>query len=212
MYVVVLWQNVKQKGPKGVGNAAVQVLLYRLCCCSSCGVSGQTVWLCVSRWSRQRSEDDAHPQHGPGQFHGHHRRGAHPGSGHRPITADLPGHPVPGPDGKHLCGPEVSEWVSFIWLTAGMFFFFIVSSSAVRTCMNIVKQVWCSDRHGTTVFLFLPDILQGNFKPDYYLKHIQKDLRLAISMGDMANHPTPMAAAANEVLLSLSIIGCRWKS
>lgn len=45
----------------------------------------------------------------------------------------------------------------------------------------------------------LSDILQGNFKPDYYLKHIQKDLRLAISMGDMANHPTPMAAAANEV-------------
>lgn len=48
-------------------------------------------------------------------------------------------------------------------------------------------------------FCPLPDILQGNFKPDYYLKHIQKDLRLAISMGDMANHPTPMAAAANEV-------------
>uniref|UniRef100_A0A673IFK5 Cytokine-like nuclear factor N-PAC n=1 Tax=Sinocyclocheilus rhinocerous TaxID=307959 RepID=A0A673IFK5_9TELE len=43
------------------------------------------------------------------------------------------------------------------------------------------------------------DILQGNFKPDYYLKHIQKDLRLAISMGDSVNHPTPMAAAANEV-------------
>uniref|UniRef100_A0A4W5KTH2 3-hydroxyisobutyrate dehydrogenase-like NAD-binding domain-containing protein n=1 Tax=Hucho hucho TaxID=62062 RepID=A0A4W5KTH2_9TELE len=47
--------------------------------------------------------------------------------------------------------------------------------------------------------LIFPDILQGNFKPDYYLKHIQKDLRLAISMGDTANHPTPMAAAANEV-------------
>lgn len=46
---------------------------------------------------------------------------------------------------------------------------------------------------------FPPDILQGNFKPDYYLKHIQKDLRLAISMGDSVNHPTPMAAAANEV-------------
>lgn len=51
-----------------------------------------------------------------------------------------------------------------------------------------------------------PDILQGNFKPDYYLKHIQKDLRLAISMGDMANHPTPMAAAANEVQLQAFII------
>lgn len=54
--------------------------------------------------------------------------------------------------------------------------------------------------------LLLPDILQGNFKPDYYLKHIQKDLRLAISMGDMANHPTPMAAAANEVQLCAFII------
>ncbi|XP_036386877.1 putative oxidoreductase GLYR1 isoform X2 [Megalops cyprinoides] len=43
------------------------------------------------------------------------------------------------------------------------------------------------------------NILQGNFRPDYYLKHIQKDLRLAISMGDSVNHPTPMAAAANEV-------------
>ncbi|XP_051572630.1 cytokine-like nuclear factor N-PAC isoform X8 [Myxocyprinus asiaticus] len=43
------------------------------------------------------------------------------------------------------------------------------------------------------------NILQGNFKPDYYLKHIQKDLRLAISMGDSVNHPTPMAAAANEL-------------
>ncbi|XP_048846240.1 putative oxidoreductase GLYR1 isoform X3 [Brienomyrus brachyistius] len=43
------------------------------------------------------------------------------------------------------------------------------------------------------------NILQGNFKPDYYLKHIQKDLRLAIAMGDSVNHPTPMAAAANEV-------------
>ncbi|KAJ8246121.1 hypothetical protein GJAV_G00263860 [Gymnothorax javanicus] len=43
------------------------------------------------------------------------------------------------------------------------------------------------------------NILQGNFRPDYYLKHIQKDLRLAISVGDSVNHPTPMAAAANEV-------------
>ncbi|XP_072125023.1 cytokine-like nuclear factor N-PAC isoform X2 [Mobula birostris] len=42
-------------------------------------------------------------------------------------------------------------------------------------------------------------ILQGNFKPDFLLKHVQKDLRLAIAMGDSVNHSTPMAAAANEV-------------
>nr|XP_014348196.1 PREDICTED: putative oxidoreductase GLYR1 [Latimeria chalumnae] len=43
------------------------------------------------------------------------------------------------------------------------------------------------------------NVLQGNFKPDFYLKYIQKDLRLAIALGDSVNHPTPMAAAANEV-------------
>lgn len=57
--------------------------------------------------------------------------------------------------------------------------------------------------------VFLSDILQGNFKPDYYLKHIQKDLRLAIAMGDSVNHPTPMAAAANEVnRMSLTDMSC----
>ncbi|XP_058891301.1 cytokine-like nuclear factor N-PAC isoform X5 [Acipenser ruthenus] len=57
--------------------------------------------------------------------------------------------------------------------------------------------------HGQMASTFLDqkcqNVLQGNFKPDYYLKHIQKDLRLAIAMGDSVNHPTPMAAAANEV-------------
>ena len=75
------------------------------------------------------------------------------------------------------------------------------------------------------VLLILPvnafpssDILQGNFKPDFYLKYIQKDLRLAIALGDAVNHPTPMAAAANEVTagdcgwarkLPLSPLHCR---
>uniref|UniRef100_A0A2K5KXE3 Cytokine-like nuclear factor N-PAC n=1 Tax=Cercocebus atys TaxID=9531 RepID=A0A2K5KXE3_CERAT len=35
------------------------------------------------------------------------------------------------------------------------------------------------------------NILQGNFKPDFYLKYIQKDLRLAIALGDAVNHPIP---------------------
>uniref|UniRef100_A0A8C2X7V1 Cytokine-like nuclear factor N-PAC n=1 Tax=Cyclopterus lumpus TaxID=8103 RepID=A0A8C2X7V1_CYCLU len=60
-------------------------------------------------------------------------------------------------------------------------------------------DILCQGQMASTFSSMFEDILQGNFKPDYYLKHIQKDLRLAISMGDMANHPTPMAAAANEV-------------
>ncbi|XP_075420430.1 cytokine-like nuclear factor N-PAC isoform X6 [Tenrec ecaudatus] len=55
----------------------------------------------------------------------------------------------------------------------------------------------CFQAMGKTSFFL--DILQGNFKPDFYLKYIQKDLRLAIALGDAVNHPTPMAAAANEV-------------
>ncbi|XP_054571641.1 cytokine-like nuclear factor N-PAC isoform X2 [Eptesicus fuscus] len=43
------------------------------------------------------------------------------------------------------------------------------------------------------------NIVQGNVEPDFCLKYIQKDLRLAIALGSAVNHPTPMAAAANEV-------------
>uniref|UniRef100_A0A3B4AK75 Cytokine-like nuclear factor N-PAC n=1 Tax=Periophthalmus magnuspinnatus TaxID=409849 RepID=A0A3B4AK75_9GOBI len=60
-------------------------------------------------------------------------------------------------------------------------------------------DILCQGQMASTFVDQKCQILQGNFKPDYYLKHIQKDLRLAISMGDNANHPTPMAAAANEV-------------
>lgn len=67
------------------------------------------VCVCVFRRSGQRGEDDADPQHGAGQFHGHHRRGADPRSGHRPITADLPGHSVSGADGQHVRGPEMPK-------------------------------------------------------------------------------------------------------
>uniref|UniRef100_A0A2K5J9G7 Glyoxylate reductase 1 homolog n=1 Tax=Colobus angolensis palliatus TaxID=336983 RepID=A0A2K5J9G7_COLAP len=43
------------------------------------------------------------------------------------------------------------------------------------------------------------NILQGNFKPDFYLKYMQKDLCLVIALGIAVNHPTPMATAANKV-------------
>ncbi|KAK5884267.1 hypothetical protein CesoFtcFv8_018106 [Champsocephalus esox] len=65
-----------------------------------------------------------------------------------------------------------------------------------QTFLDILSQ---GQMASTFVDQKCQNVLQGNFKPDYYLKHIQKDLRLAISMGDTANHPTPMAAAANEV-------------
>uniref|UniRef100_UPI00358E6849 cytokine-like nuclear factor N-PAC n=1 Tax=Myxine glutinosa TaxID=7769 RepID=UPI00358E6849 len=42
-------------------------------------------------------------------------------------------------------------------------------------------------------------ILQGDYEPSSSLKHVQKDLRLAIAMGDSLHQQTPMAAAANEM-------------
>ncbi|XP_053326971.1 cytokine-like nuclear factor N-PAC isoform X2 [Spea bombifrons] len=71
-----------------------------------------------------------------------------------------------------------------------------VTGQSQQTLLDILNQ-------GQLASVFLDqkcqNILQGNFKPDFYLKYIQKDLRLAISLGDSVNHPTPMAAAANEV-------------
>uniref|UniRef100_A0A8C5WJ70 Cytokine-like nuclear factor N-PAC n=1 Tax=Leptobrachium leishanense TaxID=445787 RepID=A0A8C5WJ70_9ANUR len=71
-----------------------------------------------------------------------------------------------------------------------------VTGQSQQTLLDILNQ-------GQLASVFLDqkcqNILQGNFKPDFYLKYIQKDLRLAIALGDSVNHPTPMAAAANEV-------------
>lgn len=82
--------------------------------------------LCVYifRWSRECSKDDVDSEHGARQLHGHCCRRANPGSSHWSVSADLPWHPVPGPDGKHLCGPEMPKLVlialipffSFYWL------------------------------------------------------------------------------------------------
>ena len=41
------------------------------------------------------------------------------------------------------------------------------------------------------------NILQGNFKPDFCLKYIHKDLHSATALGDAVNHPTTMATVAN---------------
>nr|XP_025130487.1 putative oxidoreductase GLYR1 isoform X2 [Bubalus bubalis] len=71
-----------------------------------------------------------------------------------------------------------------------------VTGQSQQTLLDILNQ-------GQLASIFLDqkcqNILQGNFKPDFYLKYIQKDLRLAIALGDAVNHPTPMAAAANEI-------------
>merc|ERR1719343_265832 len=43
-----------------------------------------------------------------------------------------------------------------------------------------------------------PKMLAGDFAPNFPLKHAQKDVRLAIGLGDTLQQPMPVAAAANE--------------
>lgn len=47
-----------------------------------------------------------------------------------------------------------------------------------------------------------PNILAGNFAPAFPLKHQQKDLRLALALGDELHQPLPVAAAVNEAFKS----------
>lgn len=42
-------------------------------------------------------------------------------------------------------------------------------------------------------------MLTGNFEPNFPLKHQQKDLRLALAMGESVGQPLPVAAAVNEL-------------
>eukprot|EP00933_Yihiella_yeosuensis_P049313 TRINITY_DN4608_c1_g3_i2.p1 TRINITY_DN4608_c1_g3~~TRINITY_DN4608_c1_g3_i2.p1 ORF type:complete len:302 (+),score=82.12 TRINITY_DN4608_c1_g3_i2:156-1061(+) len=43
-----------------------------------------------------------------------------------------------------------------------------------------------------------PKMLEGDFAPNFPMKHQQKDVRLALGLGDQLHQPMPLAAAANE--------------
>jgi glyoxylate/succinic semialdehyde reductase len=44
-----------------------------------------------------------------------------------------------------------------------------------------------------------PAMLQGSYNPAFPLKHQQKDMRLALALGDENAVAMPVSAAANEV-------------
>ena len=43
-----------------------------------------------------------------------------------------------------------------------------------------------------------PSLMKDQFPPAFPLKHMQKDLRLALALGDQCGQPLPVAAAANQ--------------
>ncbi|PNH10975.1 putative oxidoreductase GLYR1 [Tetrabaena socialis] len=52
-----------------------------------------------------------------------------------------------------------------------------------------------------------PGIMQRAYPPAFPLKHQQKDLRLALALGDALNQPLPVAAAANEAYKTAKALG-----
>lgn len=52
-----------------------------------------------------------------------------------------------------------------------------------------------------------PKILAADYATNFPLKHQQKDIRLAIALGDQVAQPMPLAAAANEAFKSARALG-----
>lgn len=52
-----------------------------------------------------------------------------------------------------------------------------------------------------------PKMLQGDYAPHFPLKHQQKDVRLALGLGDQVNQAMPLAAAANEAFKAAKASG-----
>ncbi|KAL3694957.1 hypothetical protein R1sor_008608 [Riccia sorocarpa] len=52
-----------------------------------------------------------------------------------------------------------------------------------------------------------PSVIKGNFPPAFPLKHQQKDMRLALALGDEVAQTMPVAAAANEVFKKARNLG-----
>lgn len=48
-------------------------------------------------------------------------------------------------------------------------------------------------------------MIQGSYSPAFPLKHQQKDMRLALALGDENALSMPVAAAANEVIADLCL-------
>lgn len=53
-----------------------------------------------------------------------------------------------------------------------------------------------------------PQMAEGNFQPAFPLKHMQKDMRLALLMGDHYSQPLYTAAAANASYIKAREAGC----
>ena len=49
---------------------------------------------------------------------------------------------------------------------------------------------------------------KGDFSPAFPLKHMQKDLRLALGLGDILDQSLPSAAAANALFIRARAAGC----
>ncbi|EPS61027.1 succinic semialdehyde reductase isofom1, partial [Genlisea aurea] len=52
-----------------------------------------------------------------------------------------------------------------------------------------------------------PSMIRGDYSPAFPLKHQQKDMRLALALGDQICVPTPVAAAANEAFKKARSMG-----
>lgn len=50
-------------------------------------------------------------------------------------------------------------------------------------------------------------IIKGEFPPHHPLQHMQKDLKLALSMADSLEQPLPLAASSNEVFKHAKRLG-----
>ncbi|XP_039845658.1 glyoxylate/succinic semialdehyde reductase 1-like isoform X1 [Panicum virgatum] len=55
-----------------------------------------------------------------------------------------------------------------------------------------------------------PAMLQGSYSPAFPLKHQQKDMRLALALGDENAVSMPVSAAANEAFKRTGVIGNQW--
>uniref|UniRef100_A0A7S4NXR3 6-phosphogluconate dehydrogenase NADP-binding domain-containing protein n=1 Tax=Paramoeba aestuarina TaxID=180227 RepID=A0A7S4NXR3_9EUKA len=53
----------------------------------------------------------------------------------------------------------------------------------------------------------LPKIIKGEYDPHFPLKHQQKDLRLALELGENKDQPLPVISAANDLLVRACDLG-----
>lgn len=89
--------------------------------------------------------------------------------------------------------------------TSTIFFFYVILPAGAH---HKTKKLQKKKPITNSLILYLPKaMVKGEFVTNQPLTHVQKDLKLALGMSELLEHPLPITATTNEIYKHAKRIG-----